>query len=278
MDITFGIISTGGSENFLNNSINSIHKQKIPNYEIIIVGGNINKNKINDKKKVKFIDFDEKQKSKPWITRKKNLINKNSKYNIIVFMHDYIYLEDNWYMGMKDFGTNWDICMTVVKNNNGQRWLDWITARAADDFKVWNVLAPYTYDKTWKMYVSGSYWISKKYVLERFPLDEKRLHGDLEDVEWSCRWNRILRYKMNSKSSVRLMKQKPRSYPLWNNINFNVKCCGRYSAKFQQENPEYEHGLEPGFDNKGKRLPYKKRIKTWFPHQIKMSPPDWYKK
>jgi glycosyltransferase involved in cell wall biosynthesis len=277
MNITFGIISVGGNENRLKKIITSILEQNIKNFEIVIVGGNINKNKLQNLPQLKIINFNEKLKPKPWITRKKNLINENAKYDIVVFMHDYVYLNKNWYKGMVKFGTDWDVCMTVVKNNNGQRGTDWITARASDDFGVWNVRAPYTYDKTWKMYVSGTYWISKKNVLEKYPLDEKRLHGMLEDVEWSSRWNRILKYKMNPNSTVHCMINKSCPYPLWNSVNLNVKLCNRYSAKFQQDNPEYECGLEPGFDQRGKRLPYKRRMSTWYPHQIKMETPEWYK-
>lgn len=275
MDITFGIISVGGNEGRLNKTISSILIQKIPNFEIIIVGGRINQTKISNKTNVKFLDFDESIKSKPWITKKKNLITENAKYDILIFMHDYVYFDRNWYKGMVEFGTDWDICMNVIKNKNGNRWLDWITGRAADDFKVWNVRAPYDYKKTWKMYVGGTYWIAKKSVMEKYPLDEKRCHCELEDVEWSARWNRILKYKMNINSTVKLMIQKHEPYPMWNNVNLKVLHCGRYSSKFQQENPEYECGLEPGFKN-GKRLPYKRRMRTWYPHQMKMKKPDGF--
>ena len=39
IDFTFGVITGGGNEKFLNTLIDSIEKQNIPNYELVIVGG-----------------------------------------------------------------------------------------------------------------------------------------------------------------------------------------------------------------------------------------------
>ena len=69
MNFTFGIVSNGENYNHLNSCIQSIHKQNINNYEIIIVG-KIDTNKVLDKNKINFIDFDENIKP-GWITRKK---------------------------------------------------------------------------------------------------------------------------------------------------------------------------------------------------------------
>ena len=98
MNFTFGIITDGKSDTNLNLIIHSIKNQNITNYEIIIVG---NTSLIYDE--IKVIKFDDSH-HKPWITRKKNLITQNAKYENIVFMHDYIRLDDNWYSGWENFG------------------------------------------------------------------------------------------------------------------------------------------------------------------------------
>ena len=68
MDFTFGIITYKDNENLINQIIDSIEFQNIPNYEIIVVGScNI------DRKNLKIIPFDESIKPS-WITRKKNII------------------------------------------------------------------------------------------------------------------------------------------------------------------------------------------------------------
>jgi acyl-coenzyme A synthetase/AMP-(fatty) acid ligase len=56
------------------------------------VGGNNDFNG-ND---IVHIPFDETQKPM-WITKKKNLITQNSKYENLVFLHDYIILNNGWY-------------------------------------------------------------------------------------------------------------------------------------------------------------------------------------
>ena len=88
MNFTFGIVSNGENYNHLNSCIQSIHKQNINNYEIIIVG-KIDTNKVLDKNKINFIDFDEN--IKPAGLLEKNIITDKSSFENIVFMHDYYY-------------------------------------------------------------------------------------------------------------------------------------------------------------------------------------------
>jgi hypothetical protein len=138
MKFTFGI-TTCASENehhlqwrdrilFI---LDSIRSQNIPEYEIIIVGGPYPKNGRNahrlhaygDVVHIPFSDEESWEKSKEfkdikinkhpglkngWITKKKNLIWKNSKYNNIVMLHDYYYFLPGWYDNFKKFGDDWD--------------------------------------------------------------------------------------------------------------------------------------------------------------------------
>lgn len=78
MDFTFGIVSNGDNQTFLNKVIDSIENENIPKYEIIIVG-NVRIERTN----TIVIPFDETIK-KGWITKKKNIITNNSKYYIIM--------------------------------------------------------------------------------------------------------------------------------------------------------------------------------------------------
>ena len=83
MDFTFGIITNGNNDFFLSKVIDSIIKEKIPNYEIIVVG--------NTKllENIQVVNFDEKYKIN-WVTKKKNIITNLAKYENIVYLHDYI--------------------------------------------------------------------------------------------------------------------------------------------------------------------------------------------
>ena len=68
MNFTFGIITGGGNDGFINDIIDSIEVESIPNYEVIVVGPTL----VN-RKNTTIIEFDETIK-RAWITRKKNII------------------------------------------------------------------------------------------------------------------------------------------------------------------------------------------------------------
>ena len=239
MKITFGIITHNNIDN-VNLIINSIEKQCIPDYEVIVVGSdNVNRNNTIS------IPFDETIFA-GWITKKKNIITQMAKYDIIVYTHDYIILDDNWYNGMLSYGDNFDIIINKIRNADGTRFRDWLlnidfirgqTFKVHDNLKTPILPCPYTWIKNenditdilkiphnthtiflnydddgekWQkyMYVSGSFFICKKYVMEKYPLNELLLHNQGEDVEWSQRVKSEFKMKLNSHSSVSLYKYK----------------------------------------------------------------------
>lgn len=205
MNFTFGIITAGQNDIVIEEIIESIIKQKIPNYEIIIVG---NSNIIKDN--VRVINFDESIKS-GWITKKKNLITLESRYDNIVFLHDYIKLLDGWYEGQIKSGDNFFVRMDVIVNNNGERFRDWCiwphNGNNMDKFIGRDCLIPYDITHLSKyMYISGSYWIAKKQIMEEFPLNENLSWGEGEDVLWSKQVREKYNFNMNKHSKVFIMK------------------------------------------------------------------------
>ena len=120
MNFTFGIITDGKNDSYLNQVIDSIELLKIPEYEIIVVGNS----KIN-RNKTFVIEFDESIK-KSWITKKKNLITQNAKYSNIVYSHDYIVYESDWYDGYLKYGDKFKICMNKILNSDYSRFRDWV--------------------------------------------------------------------------------------------------------------------------------------------------------
>lgn len=207
MDFTFGII-TNDVEN-INFIIDSVEKQNISNYEIIIIG-NINVEREN----VITISFDETIKPM-WITKKKNLITQNAKYENIVYMHDYVYLDDNWYNGYLKYGDNFKACMNIILNADGTRYRDWNL-----DFTIHQILPlnfrfllPYDMTHLSKhMYFSGAYWVAKKSVMLEFPLNENKTWGEGEDVEWSRKFRNKYDFSMNINSTVHLMREKDKVF------------------------------------------------------------------
>lgn len=205
MDFTFGICKSIDSPH-LENIIDSIRNQNIPNYEIIIVGTN---HKIYGDD-IKNIDFDETQR-KGWITRKKNLITKNAKYENIVFLHDYIFFTHQWYEGQLKSGNGFHIRMDKIINIDGSRYRDWCiwphNENHMDEIIKREIMIPYDITHLSKyMYISGAYWISKKYVMEKYPLDEQLMWGEGEDVFWSKKVREEYEFNMNTNSIVRLLK------------------------------------------------------------------------
>ena len=219
MKFTFGII-TNNNISSVNLIIDSIEKQNISEYEIIIVGiENIYR------KNTKCILFNETI-YPGWITKKKNIITQLALYENIVYMHDYIILDDNWYNGFLKYGNDFDIIVNKISNSDGTRFRDWIlnihflkgmffhkdiTNRLNIPDNISTVFLDYENDgEQWQnyIYISGSYFICKKRVMIDFPLNEKLLHCQSEDVEWSSRVRMKYKFKFNKYSVCKLLKYK----------------------------------------------------------------------
>lgn len=252
MKFTFGITTTkeiqrsDGSnikvDNHVRAIINSIRKNNIPkdNYEIIVIGG---ENDYVEDDDVKFIEFDDVA-VPGWFTRKKNLITKNAKFENIVFSHDYLIYDENWYKGFLKFGNDWDICMCIIKAKEEHRYRDWFAWDDPElcifgpniklkDGKIWDgsdhkiALVPYDYTKTQYMSISGFWWIAKKHVMEQDPLDENIKQGGAEDVAWSFQVRDKYKYVMNTNSIIQEIRGNKRlsayyvgGYDKWTSDNW----------------------------------------------------------
>lgn len=205
MNFTFGIITGGGQESYINMCIDSIENENIPNYEIIIVG-----NCSVVRKNTLIIPFDETIKNK-WITRKKNIITEVAKYDNIVYMHDYIKLLKGWYEGQLTSGEEFFVRMDKIVDASGTRFRDWCiwphNGNFMDQLIGRNCLIPYSIIHLSKyQYISGSYWIAKKHVMKDFPLNEDLSWGQGEDVIWSKLIREKYNFNINVNSTVALMK------------------------------------------------------------------------
>jgi hypothetical protein len=210
MEFSFGIITNNNNIDNLYLIINSIKMLGIEKYEIIIVGGN----KIFDDKNVRHICYLDKSNSGD-ISIKKNIITNESIYKNIVYMHDYIIFNKDWYDGFLKFGDGFDVCMNRILNLDGSRYRDWCFWK--DDSQKYinsnNCLLSYEITHlTNMMYISGAYWVAKKDFMLKNKLNEKLSWGQGEDVEWSIRARKNTSFKMNTFSSVSLLKQKDRIF------------------------------------------------------------------
>tara|TARA_R110001592_G_scaffold339310_1_gene626994 strand:+ start:5130 stop:5843 length:714 start_codon:yes stop_codon:yes gene_type:complete len=206
MNFTFGIITVKGNEDRINIIIDSIEKQNINDYEVVVIG-----NVDVERKNTSVIEFDENVKSM-WITRKKNLITSHAKYDNIVYMHDYIKLDDSWYTGWKTFGEDYYACMNVIENYDGNRYRDWSLFPPFYDGVLdigKEALIPYDIDTKHinkLMYFSGAYWVAKKEIMKQIPLDEQLVWGQGEDVKWSRMFSSRYDFSINSLSRVKIFK------------------------------------------------------------------------
>jgi hypothetical protein len=211
MEFTFGILTSKLSENYLIDVLDSIYSQNIPKFEILLIGET---NKKFTNKNITHINFDETQR-KGWITKKKNIITDKARFENIVYMHDYLNLEDNWYSGFVKHGNNFQVCTNKILTKDNQRYRDWtlwqLNNTKFDQYlnRTRRCLLPYNITSLSKfMYISGAYWVAKRDFMKKNKLNENLLWGEGEDVEWSKRVRKKTTFQFNENSTTRLLKEK----------------------------------------------------------------------
>lgn len=218
MNFTFGIVTSQNDVlNTLAPIINSIRDLSIPNYEIIIIGGNNNYQSDN----LSIYSFEENHNG-GWITKKKNLITKYAKYENIVYLHDYIIFDKDWYKNFLKFGDDFKVCTNQILNADDTRYRDWCFFDCANKINIFapNYLLPYDFKYLSKlMYISGAYWIAKKEVMEEFPLNENLFWGQGEDVEWSKNIREKYNFVINPDAIVKLIRYKDRAFNMCNDLD-----------------------------------------------------------
>jgi GT2 family glycosyltransferase len=200
MRYTFGITTDYKNKDQLFEVFKSIEELNIPEYEILVVGGE----KPNDTDNIKYIQFDETRKP-GWTTRKKNIIAQSAQYENVVVMHDYYVFDKDWHKNMVKFSENinWDICSCQQQLITGKRhFTDWVVW---DDpiFPQYSALPYDEWTRVPFMYISGGFVQAKKQVLIDNPFNEQLVHGQAEDVEWSLRVRNKYRIVCNGGSIVK---------------------------------------------------------------------------
>jgi glycosyltransferase involved in cell wall biosynthesis len=210
MEFTFGIITNNGGN--ISEVIESIINLNIEKYEVIVVGSL--DPSIVDKFNLKFVPYKDDSDNFN-ISVKKNIITEKSIFENIVYLHDYIKFDENWYSGFLEFGNNFEVCMTKIKSKDGSRYRDWCLWEddAIKFVSHKNYLIPYDIQNLSNMmYISGAYWIAKKKFMAEHRLNESLKWGQGEDVEWSLRIRNKTSFKLNAGSSVTLIKEKDRIF------------------------------------------------------------------
>lgn len=133
---SFGIITNGTREAWLENMIRSIRQQKIPHYEIIVCGRYFDRKEPD----FRYIPFN-KRDDKGWITKKKNIIARVAKFQNLCIMHDRIFLGEKWYKGMKKWGNCFEVlAVPQLSIETKERFGDWVCNKDFDAKKANNFL------------------------------------------------------------------------------------------------------------------------------------------
>lgn len=199
MKWSFCITTDGLSPDRVIKIVESIEAENIPegDYEIIVIGGNPIGLPV-----VKNLSFDDSTR-RGWITRKKNILAQAAKFDNLVIMHDYLSLVPGWYAAFEKFGDDWDVAMCKIAQPDGIRFRDWVLWKDGVHFVDYA-----DHSQIRDMYVSGSLMIVKKQFMIERPLNERKVWGQSEDVEWSVAARKVWRYKMNADAAIRLLKHK----------------------------------------------------------------------
>lgn len=218
MNWTFGICF-GENPEYLRKLLDSIYKQNIPNYEILIA---YEKDCPEEFKNDNCTWIKTSLEKKLWLTKKKNDIIKSAKYDSICMLHDYLLLDDGWYDGYNKFGYSWNMCSnpTLDPSRNNARIADWlILDHPRLSPGAW--LLPYDVEMSDYQFLSGMYFcINKKFILDNDLFFDENLTwfsgyegGQYDDQEWSKRARKLSKFSFNINSKVYSLKPKTFNLP-----------------------------------------------------------------
>ena len=128
MNISFVIITGGTKSDHLVRLVKSIFLQKIPNYEILIVG---NTKSLVDKQETRKVIFDLATKipapeaaSKGELGVMRNLGCEKAQFENIVILDDDLLLTKDWYKNLLKFNKDYDILTCQIRVPDGGRFWD----------------------------------------------------------------------------------------------------------------------------------------------------------
>jgi len=249
----YGVITDGSNSERITTIINSIESWNLPadSYQVVVVGGGP-----VDRKNTIHIPFNENEQPGAikggWITRKKNLITKHSKFDNIVYSHDYICPDKDWYSGFCRYGDDYKVCSNkIFLPNKSTRFRDWIIAPVRKDRlnkKLINKIERHSllpYDVTHLHHfvvIGGYYWVAKKHIMEEFPLEEKLVWGEGEDFRWCHAVQEVYDVSFNPHSSCYLLKEKdPLFHPLPEKVEDELRLLEITEEDIVHDYPHYEY-------------------------------------
>lgn len=181
---SFGIITNGKNEEQVDQLVNSIVAQNIPHFEIIICGDYQPKHS-----SVKILsDVEIISDIRAPITRKKNKIVSQAKFENLFILHDRYSLPLSWFKKMKEYGNFFELLIVPNIGPSGKRVNDYIQFTGfPDEIVRFKTISNSLRYNQWnnRLYSQGGILIIKKTLYNEVCLDNRLFWGELEDVQFS---------------------------------------------------------------------------------------------
>ena len=175
LNISFGIITNGERPKKLKKQIDSIFQLRIPEFEITICG---HLQRIPDG--IKYIE-DKYAAENGKLGRMRNLLCRNSRYDILVITDDDMLFAKDFYTELQHYGMDFEILCTRILNPDGSRYWDW----AENSSRTHRLLDYHEISKD--VYVTGGRCILKKDTSSKIQWDNDKGFYEEEDVDFSKR-------------------------------------------------------------------------------------------
>ncbi|MBU4444071.1 tetratricopeptide repeat protein, partial [bacterium] len=176
-NISFCVLSYGHSNESLERCINSIRKQGVPEYEVLVCGTG------SEQTCVKFYHQEE-WASLGEINKMRNHLCGHASNEFIVLIDASIELTLDWYINIKQADC-YDVAGCHLNNSEGERVVDWAYQFK---FKDENIPLPLYYDEwSTKAYVSGFLMLIHRNVWEQVRFNENLPLNQDDDVDFCIR-------------------------------------------------------------------------------------------
>ena len=183
---TFGVISDGKKNNQVSKLIQSVIKQNIPNFEVIICGPYSIPQEFNGIDITVLDDIKLEHDIRPPTPAKKNKIIKRAKYHNLCVMHDRFTLPHDWYSNFINYGNYFDVlCLPTVDNIGNRFRVDWMKFYyPITQIIRQNKSLAYT---SWspETIIQGGILIAKTHLMQKVMFDERLHWEELEDMQLS---------------------------------------------------------------------------------------------
>ena len=189
--MTFGVCTGYTNPEHLIKCIESIRNQRLSSYEILVIGPEVPDAIYLELQgpDIKFLTFDETIKPL-WITKKKNILAQQAKYDRLCLLHDYLWLTPDWATNFQSFEAQhpWSVLAFPQQRFDGGRfWYDWSGFEQSRGIHYRKFYDHTDWSHNNDIYISGNIFCVHRQLLLAHPLDERLGHMQEEDLEWSRR-------------------------------------------------------------------------------------------